>query len=450
MLRAAVCCSQLGRWVRGLPVALCVHLIIAFISACGLSCGYSLRAAFLELLVVVLNSDMLKIVPSVSSACLWEVWHWPWLGWEGKGLGCACLGFEVDCGQTLGQGTTWGHLHHVWVGVSLVCQCVTWDPRVIKSAMQDKAPDWQEKLPPPQLQPCSTPLCCPSSARALNDIGMLVKVVFCCDSLLHSRKVKAMNLLIYFWVNISLVWMAPPFKPFVGEMNFGPEGKKCVTLGMQWGGKGQGFYIRAFSIPFFQEGILQLTESSMHVSVLLLWCFMQCGLGNVNIASHYVHPQCWRQLCNTHKSLRGEKGSCVYLHTLAYCPVYLTCDLSAAQSLSLLFPDCFFPYLIFPVLTVALYSENKNSSPTELSNLIPFLLLLFWETLLDFFKTENVYSPRLFRQAYFVCRNLVNWYVSVCKYIILWSLCVENNLSELEEDCPICFKMSHFLSNASH
>lgn len=62
----------------------------------------------------------------------------------------------------------------------------------------------------------------------------------------------------------------PPFKPFIGEMKFGPEGKKCVTLGMRRGGKGQGFYVWVFSIPFFQEGILQLTESSVHVPVLLL------------------------------------------------------------------------------------------------------------------------------------------------------------------------------------
>lgn len=212
---------------------------------------------------------------------------------------------------------------------------------------------------------------------------------------------------------------------------------------------------RVFIFGLFPSLSSKREYCSLQKAVCMSLCFCSDVLCNVvwvtvNIASHYVHPQCWRQLCNTHKSLRGQKGSCVYLHTLAYCPVYLTCDLSAAQSLSLLFPDCFFPYLIFPVLTVALYSENKNSSPTELSNLIPFLLLLFWETLLDFFKTENVCSPHLFRQAYFVCRNLVNWYVSVCKYIILWSLCVENNLSELEEDCPICFKMSHFLSSASH
>lgn len=91
-------------------------------------------------------------------------------------------------------------------GVSLVCQCVTQGCLVVKGSMKDKAPDVQEKLPPPQIQPCSTPLCCPSSSRVLNDIGMLGKEgQFCCDSLLGSRRVKPMNLLIYFWVNVSLV-----------------------------------------------------------------------------------------------------------------------------------------------------------------------------------------------------------------------------------------------------
>lgn len=40
--------------------------------------------------------------------------------------------------------------------------------------------------------------------------------------------------------------------------------------------------------------------------------------------------------------------------------------------------------------------------------------------------------------------------VSLCEFIILCGLCIENNPSELKEDCPICFKMSHFLSIASH
>lgn len=149
-------------------------------------------------------------------------------------------------------------------------------------------------------------------------------------------------------------------------------------------------------------------------------------------------------------SVRRERELCLSVHiSLLPClsrmwPLYCTEPFPA-------FPcPFFFPYLTFPVLTVALYSENKNSSPTKLSNLIPFLPLLLWETLLDFFKTENMYFPCLFRQAHFVCRNLVNRYVSFCTFIILQGLCVENNLSELEEDCPICLKMSHFLSSASH
>lgn len=276
MLRAAAYCSQLDRWVQGLPVALCVHLIIAFISACGLSRGYNPRAASLGLLVVVLNSDMLKIVlfPLHAYGRCGTGHGW---GGEARGWGVLAWSLRSIVARHWGKAQHGDSCRRFRVRVSLVCQCYSVTCRVVKSAMQDKAPNWQEKLLPPQIQPCSTPLCCPSSARALNDIGMLMKKRhFCCDSLLGSRRVKAMNLLIYFWVNISLVWMTTPFKPFVGEMNFGPERKKCVTLGMRWGGKGQGFYARVFSIPLFQEGILQLTESSMHVL-----CFCSDVLCNV-------------------------------------------------------------------------------------------------------------------------------------------------------------------------
>lgn len=129
-------------------------------------------------------------------------------GWGGEagGWGVLAWGLRSILARQWGRVQCGDSCRMFRAGVSLVCQCVTQGCLVVKGSMKDKAPDVQEKLPPPQIQPCSTPLCCPSSSRVLNDIGMLGKEgQFCCDSLLGSRRVKPMNLLIYFWVNVSLV-----------------------------------------------------------------------------------------------------------------------------------------------------------------------------------------------------------------------------------------------------
>lgn len=130
------------------------------------------------------------------------------------------------------------------------------------------------------------PVCCQSSIGALNDMGILIKGQFWSDLLLGLVGVKSTNLFIYFWVNVSLVWMIPcvPCKPVSWAMILGLEamGKESATLAGSGGdGRRQGFP-GCFFLPFFWGAILLLAESSMS----LCFCsshFMWCSLGNVNV-----------------------------------------------------------------------------------------------------------------------------------------------------------------------
>lgn len=125
------------------------------------------------------------------------------------------------------------------------------------------------------------PVCCQSSIGALNDMGILIKGQFWSDLLLGLVRVKTTDLFIYFWVNVSLVWMTPrvPCKPVSWAMILGLEamGKESTTLSGSGGDGRRQDFPGCFFLLFFWDAILLLAESS--VIMLLLFTFYVMWFG---------------------------------------------------------------------------------------------------------------------------------------------------------------------------